>query len=736
MDEGERRKCQQHNDDSEADLPMLSLEIDEEAHKKQKCPYHRLSVVACVFVGVATVMLCITIGVVIKAAEKGKVQLHDKKNITSNIIPTLRTLDVTSSRPSVAASSPTYSPTLSTINVLLTSSTSPPVPTAITSVISPTAVVTTEMPVSSTVAVCGTSEFQCRDGSCIPSMFRCDGAQHCKDASDEQFDCLCNLDQYRCSSGQCIPASSRCDGVVQCNDRSDEMNCADCRGFECNSGLCLWTFMARCNQIVDCPDLSDEKKCRFRPGVHFRCKNGVFVLTSQRCDGVDNCHDNSDESKCGCDAGELKCEQGSRCVQKDWVCDGHFDCPNGTDERNCGVCSDDEFWCGDHDCLASTKVCDGHGDCSDNRDEKNCYKLAGKDSTAGQLEILCMGDSLPMCGDVWTEDLSDGVCKAMGYRSSIGMTLNSKLTDAPIFVHLNVNTTVHDELFLSSLYHSSSCKTGLVNLTCEPYDCGVRKDQVTPFIVGGNIAPQGRWPWVGSLSYLGEEICGLAIVSDEWVLTAGHCVIGPGTSKRMNLPFYFEVLVGSSLRIRSVKNSPAQRIRVDRIIVHPNMKRTVTGEFIWDAAMLHLEQRILFSEDIQPICLPESSSLSPPLANCYLAGWGYINPAKSVTVQKLREARLLVWSDMECRKDTEDMKVTEDVLLCAGYSSGEIGGCQGDSGSPLMCETTRGRWVLTGIMSSGSLGCEGIGGSTKSDRFTKSVSLVDWINQMMDGRVL
>lgn len=70
MDEGERRKCQQHNDDSEADLPMLSLEIDEEAHKKQKCPYHRLSVVACVFVGVATVMLCITIGVVIKAAGK------------------------------------------------------------------------------------------------------------------------------------------------------------------------------------------------------------------------------------------------------------------------------------------------------------------------------------------------------------------------------------------------------------------------------------------------------------------------------------------------------------------------------------------------------------------------------------------------------------------------------------------------------------------------------------------
>lgn len=32
-------------------------------------------------------------------------------------------------------------------------------------------------------------------------------------------------------------------------------------GVQCDSGLCLWSWLPLCNGVVDCPDLSDEVNC-------------------------------------------------------------------------------------------------------------------------------------------------------------------------------------------------------------------------------------------------------------------------------------------------------------------------------------------------------------------------------------------------------------------------------------------------------------------------------------------
>ncbi|VDH97866.1 corin [Mytilus galloprovincialis] len=534
----------------------------------------------------------------------------------------------------------------------------------------------------------------------------------------------CSIHEFKCRSGQCVRMSSRCDRFIQCEDMSDEFNCSNCIGFVCGNGLCTWAWIG-CNKRVDCMDLSDEIGCD-HGADYIRCDNGLSIPSHKWCDDVDDCFDNSDETNCTCSFGETPCKEG-QCIRNEWICDGHVDCLQGTDEANCSNCSPDQFVCSDYSCINVTQVCDGVQQCYQNEDEMSCYNL--DNDTA--MTVQYKGDNYSVCNTHWNSGISDYICQLLGYRNST-ITRYIKLSESGNgngndFIELGHQITDYKKI-LQYMNIRSSCSTNMtVSIACLPRECGEQSPNLMlPFVSGGDIATLGQWPWIVSLSYLGRPFCSGTLISEDWVVTAGHCVAIPGSHNYTENPHYIEVQLGSVKRIRGQGTSR----RADKVIHHPRLTWTGIGPIYNDVALIHMEKSVTYNDYILPACLPKAAFTS--LSNCYIAGWGYISSYQAITLQDLREAKLHVLSEEECRTNTVplEQEVNTNITYCAGYKFGVISGCQGDSGSPMMCEDYTGKWTLTGVMSSGAAMCGTF--TNTANRFTKLSTMMEWIDYVIN----
>ncbi|CAJ1085503.1 chymotrypsin-like elastase family member 2A [Xyrichtys novacula] len=250
------------------------------------------------------------------------------------------------------------------------------------------------------------------------------------------------------------------------------------------------------------------------------------------------------------------------------------------------------------------------------------------------------------------------------------------------------------------------------------YGCGLPTyPPVISRVVGGDDVRENSWPWQVSLQYRSGSnfyhTCGGTLISDQWVLTAAHC-IGSRT---------YRVYLGKH-NLKNSNEPGSIAISPGKIVVHENWDSYRIRN---DIALIKLSTPVTLSDSIMPACLPNSGDILDHGAPCYVTGWGRLWTGGPIA-DILQQALLPVVGHSTCTKYDWWGSLVTDSMICAG-GDGQLASCNGDSGGPLNCQNPDGSWDVHGVVSFGSsMGCNY---PKKPSVFTRVSDYISWINNVM-----
>ncbi|KAK7066339.1 hypothetical protein SK128_015599 [Halocaridina rubra] len=220
-----------------------------------------------------------------------------------------------------------------------------------------------------------------------------------------------------------------------------------------------------------------------------------------------------------------------------------------------------------------------------------------------------------------------------------------------------------------------------------------------PRIVGGVEAVPHSWPHQVALFIDDLYFCGGSLISDEWVMTAAHCMDGAG---------YVNVVMGA----HNIRNSEPEQVSMTstNFFTHENWNSFTLAN---DIALIRLPSAVGLDQNIATVGLAASD---PAVGTTVTpTGWGRPSDSSGSISDVLRQVDVPTMDNQPC---DAIYGIVLDSMICID-STGGMGTCNGDSGGPLNYNG-----VTIGITSFGaSAGCE----AGYPDAFTRVTSFLAWI---------
>lgn len=255
------------------------------------------------------------------------------------------------------------------------------------------------------------------------------------------------------------------------------------------------------------------------------------------------------------------------------------------------------------------------------------------------------------------------------------------------------------------------------------------------FILNGDKAPKGAWPWQLSLEayYEGPDkwghTCGASLLSTRWALTAAHCVDG-----RLDYPF--RIRTGQSTIVP--ESDADQTIDVQRIYEHEGYN-TPEHPLSNDITLLYLAEDVILSENVKLAKIPAAGQVDEFLeAECWATGFGKDSGRANNIPGYLNQAEVSIIDTKTCQKKMPfglGEIVTDKQVCIFDWTDTDVkhkkGICQGDSGGPVNCLALDGNYYVMGAASFG-VGFPGI--STCIPKYpavyTRASAYRDWIKNI------
>lgn len=206
-------------------------------------------------------------------------------------------------------------------------------------------------------------------------------------------------------------------------------------------------------------------------------------------------------------------------------------------------------------------------------------------------------------------------------------------------------------------------------------------------IIGGEDINISLVPYMLSFMLNGRHVCGAAVISRKWGITAAHCA----TAYRRDP--YREVTIRSG---SSLVDEGGVMHKITKIIWHEKYKTTDNHD---DVAVFKVKPIFKFNAVTQPVNLPIKGV---PFKNDWgvVTGWGYFMADNPVVARQLQYLRVPKVSMEDCLEDYKGLFKVHLGDVCYGFRQGGKDSCRGDSGGPLVNDDK----ILIGITSWGR-GC-------------------------------